>query len=158
MSKIKTCTLALSFAVSISTVLTTQASPNFTNESGAVTDSVSGLQWQDSYPNNGDEVKSGSFEEATKYCSELRLLDKQDWRMPTRDELISIVDETRTANEEPMIQKAFTKVLTEEGYLSSTNYEDDDETVWILDYTHGESTDVALTNIDGYHIRCVRSN
>jgi len=118
---------------------------------------VTKLQWQDRYPNNGGEVKSGSFLEAKKYCANLELANKQDWRVPTQAELLSIADASRTGGSEPAIKKIFEKVLTEEAYLSSTHYEDDDETVWLVDYTHGDSTDVALIEIDGYHIRCVRA-
>ena len=143
----------------ISSILATgvNASPNLSSSDGVVTDSQNNLQWQDNYDGNGGEVKSGSFIQATQYCSELNLLDKQDWRLPTRDELLTTVDKSRSDDNQPAINNVFENVLVEEGYLSTTHYEDDTETVWLLDYTHGESTDVALIDTDGYHIRCVRA-
>lgn len=160
MSIVKYSALGLGFAMLVSAVSSTgvNAAEDWSSEGGVVTDSTTNLQWQDSYDGNGGEVISGSFVEATQYCSELTLGEKQDWRMPTREELISTVDKARASDNDPSINEVFTMVLVEEGYLSSTHYEDDDETVWLLDYTHGDSVDVALTTTDGYHIRCVRSN
>lgn len=147
--------LALAMCVNLGSITIADASNGLSSTGGVVTDAKANLQWQDSYD---AEVKSGSFVEATQYCSELRLADKQDWRMPTQEELLSTVDKDRASDNEPAIKDIFTNVLVEEGYLSSTHYEDDDETVWLVDYTHGDSLDVALTTTDGYHIRCVRTN
>ena len=152
----KALVLSLGLFVGATSMVEVNAAATFSNDQGVVTDSETNLQWQDAYKNNGDNVKSGSFVEATQYCENLALADKQDWRLPTRAELLSIVDKSRVDQDQPAIQKAFQNVLTEEGYLSSTQYEDDNETVWIVDYTHGDSVDVALISTDGYHIRCVR--
>lgn len=159
MSIVKYKALSLGFAmcVSAASITNVNASSGLSSAGGVVIDSASNLQWQDNYESNGGDVISGSFVEATQYCSDLRLADQQDWRMPTREELLSTVDKSRASDNEPAIQKIFSKVLVEEGYLSSTHYEDDDETVWLVDYTHGDSVDVALTTTDGYHIRCVRT-
>lgn len=149
--------LTLAVITSQTLVAAVHASSNLSRAEGVVTDSQSNLQWQDNYDNNAGEVKSGSFIEATEYCSKLDLLGKQDWRLPTQDELLTTVDKSRADDNQPAIKAIFEMVLVEEGYLSTTNYEDDSETVWLVDYTHGESQDVALINTDGYHIRCVRA-
>lgn len=138
-------------------VAVVSASPDLSRTGGVVTDTQTNLQWQDNYDGNGGEVKSGSFIEAAQYCTELDLSNKQDWRLPSKDELLTIVDKSRADDNQPAINVVFENVLVEEGYLSTTNYEDDSETVWLVDYTHGESTDVALIDTDGYHIRCVRA-
>lgn len=148
--------LSLSLLAITTAMMEANAASTFSNDQGVVTDSATNLQWQDSYKDNGDNVKSGSFVEATEYCANLDLAGKQDWRLPTQSELLSLVDQSRAEQDQPAIQKAFQKMLTEEGYLSTSHYEDDDETVWIVDYTSGDSVDVALITSDGYHIRCVR--
>ncbi len=153
----KALALGLGLFVNAISVMEVNAAPRFAKTQGVVTDSKTNLQWQDSYKNNGGKVKSGSFVQAKQYCSNLELADKQDWRLPTRAELLTIVDKSRVDQDQHAIQKSFTKVLTEEGYLSSTEYEEGRESVWIVDYMSGDSVDVALTTTDGYYIRCVRA-
>lgn len=59
--------------------------------SGVVLDRVTGLMWQ-------REPKSpGSFADADAGCSALDLAGFCDWRLPTRIELVSLIDFTRSA-------------------------------------------------------------
>lgn len=153
-SKLK---IGFSLFISILSVVEVNAASTFSRVKGVVTDSKTNLQWQDAYKNNADKVKSGSFVQAKQYCSDLKLAGNSDWRVPTKKELVSIVDKSRVAQDQPAIQKEFQSVLTEEAYLSSTEYETGSESVWVVDYYHGESSDVALFTSDGYHIRCVRT-
>ena len=46
-------------------------------------------------PNTGSKAYL-TYEEAKKYAAELRLGGYEDWRVPTMEELESIVDNTRT--------------------------------------------------------------
>lgn len=149
--------LGLSLSVLIFSVQAVNANPRFNNAQGVVTDSTTHLQWQDSYTNNNGKVKSGSFIQAKKYCSTLNLAAKQDWRLPTKQELLSIVDKSRVAQDQPAIQRVFKVVATEETYHTTTEYEGDSESHWTVDFYHGNSDDVALNTADGYHIRCVRA-
>ncbi|GAA0424800.1 hypothetical protein GCM10009133_36690 [Cocleimonas flava] len=153
----KNIALGLSLSLFIFSIQTVNAAPRFSHDQGTITDSTTKLQWQDSYKNNNGKVKSGSFIQAMKYCSSLALAAKQDWRLPTRVELLSIVDTTRVAKNQPAIQSAFKVVATEDTYHTTTEYEDDPESHWTVDFYHGNSLDVALYTSDGYHIRCVRS-
>jgi hypothetical protein len=57
---------------------------------GTVTDEITGLMWQAQQP--GD---SFTFEEAIAYCDGLELAGQSDWRMPTRIEIISVLDVTQ---------------------------------------------------------------
>ncbi len=63
-------------------------------EKEIVTDSITGLVWQD----NTDVVNyKHQWGEAEQYCSELFLGGYQDWRLPTISELITIVDFNNSA-------------------------------------------------------------
>jgi hypothetical protein len=56
---------------------------------GVVTDTVTGLVWQEPTPSS-----TYTWEEARCYCAGLTLAGREDWRLPTRIELISLIDET----------------------------------------------------------------
>jgi len=69
-----------------------------------VTDTSTGLVWQrdGSGPRAGCSGKSGlpcTWSEAIAYCTGLNL-DGSGWRLPTKDELVSIVDTTVTSGPE----------------------------------------------------------
>ena len=52
------------------------------NGDGTVTDTIRKIMWQ-----KGDNGKEVTFEEAQKYCQNLRLGSHADWRLPKPDEL-----------------------------------------------------------------------
>ena len=52
------------------------------NGDGTVTDTILKIMWQ-----KGDSGKEVTFEEAQKYCQNLRLGSHADWRLPKPDEL-----------------------------------------------------------------------
>lgn len=99
----------------------------------------------------------GSNDEGVEYCSELSLAGHSAWRMPSQTGCLDVVDYSCEAHSWPMANKTFEKLVTEDAYLSTISHEDDEEIVWNVDYTYGDSTDVALTSSDGYCIRCVRT-
>jgi hypothetical protein len=60
----------------------------------AVIDHATGLMW--AVESIGDEDGDSQDHAAcTKACAELRLLGHDDWRLPTRAELVALVDDTR---------------------------------------------------------------
>ena len=63
----------------------------FPNEHVAVMDEKNGLMWA------ADDIGTGamSIAEAEKAVAELRLLGHADWRLPTIQELLTVVDYTR---------------------------------------------------------------
>jgi hypothetical protein len=81
------------------------------NGDGTVTDTVSGLMWQQ------DESRTMSWEEALDYCETLELAGYDDWRLPNRNELQSIVDD-ETYN--PSIDTLFFPGAMTFSYWSST--------------------------------------
>jgi len=60
-----------------------------TSTAGIVHDNVTGLEWQRAVP------PKMNWSAATAYCAELSLAGKSDWRLPSRIELVSLVDSTR---------------------------------------------------------------
>ena len=52
------------------------------NGDGTVTDTIRKIMWQ-----KGDNGKEVTFEEAQKYCKNLKLGNHTDWRLPNPDEL-----------------------------------------------------------------------
>ena len=96
------------------------------NGNGTVTDSATGLMWQQS--NGYDSMASSyqfSWKNALAYCEDLSLGSHDDWRLPDVKELQSIVD---YSNETDAINTAvFTQTIvpgTGPFFWSSTTYEE----------------------------------
>ena len=86
-----------------------------------------------------------SWEDATKYASELRLSDHTDWRLPNLEELKSIFDYKEN---KPVVPSK------PSGYWSSTTYADVPSGAW---YVHFGSGFVHYGNkYSYYYVRCVR--
>ncbi len=64
----------------------------FKRINGVVKDNYTKLMWQTS----DDGIKKNWYE-AKKYCEELKLKGYNDWRLPTIDELMSIIDKNKYA-------------------------------------------------------------
>ena len=114
---------------------------------GVATDSVTNLQWQD---DDASIATSKSWTDAIAYCEALELGGKTDWRLPNKNELISIVDYTKSSE---VFLNGFTKVSNSR-FWSSTTYADDDS-AWHVGFGDGRA------NVDskyyGYSVRCVRA-
>ncbi|SEM73887.1 Protein of unknown function [Syntrophus gentianae] len=57
------------------------------NGNGTVSDNNTGLTWQ-----RKDDSKTRTWADASTYCANLKLGNHDDWRLPSMDELMSIVD------------------------------------------------------------------
>ncbi len=114
-----------------------------------VTDNISGLMWQD------DEAVTAvtkTWNEANTYCSDdVSTGGYSDWRLPTRVELIGIVDyglynpaiNTEFQNSTPFI------------HWSSTTYAGYAGNAWLIGFTAGNQSYVAKTS-SYVRVRCVR--
>jgi hypothetical protein len=112
---------------------------------GVVVDNVTGLVWQ-------GQVSSETFRwnEAKAYCANLKHGGLTGWRLPSRIELISIMDYGQVM---PTIdQDAFPG--TPARYWTSSPYHSDPDYAWTVDFGLGY---VDYTNIAAYEsVRCVQ--
>ncbi|NER83568.1 MAG: DUF1566 domain-containing protein, partial [Leptolyngbya sp. SIO1D8] len=120
-----------------------RSAPSFTdNGDASITDSVTGLMWQ-----QVPTTTSYSWADAQNYCETLSLADYDDWRAPSLKELFSISDfETGW----PYIDTAFfsliqTPDMKQEQYWSSNFYE--------VGTTHGGSPSAFGVNHGTGHIK-----
>jgi hypothetical protein len=129
---------------------------------GVVYDERTKLSWQSELPASyavcSDVVDAGerglcTFEQAKTYCEQLELAGKQDWRLPTRIELISILKLT-VAADPGLIDVAFTSRHAARFWSSSrvTGY----GTGWTVDFAKGGIAAQALETHS--RVRCVRSS
>lgn len=125
------------------------------NFNGTVIDNNTGLIWQQS---DDDSAKSAS--EAAAYCSQLDLASYTvgTWRLPTKKELITIVNygDTYTA---PAINPEFSGidgVLSSPGYWTSTEYASDAAKQWFINFYDG-GLNVA-GNTSAKYVLCVQGS
>lgn len=116
----------------------------FIKNGNIVSDSVSGLQWQDD--SGGSKMK---WEDAVSQCESLTLGEYSNWRLPNVNELKSIVDRSKYA---PAIVNGFENTGLD--YWSSTTYEPRKGYAWIVDFWAGHVGNNNKGNDD--YVRCVR--
>lgn len=117
------------------------------NGDGTVTDNVTGMLWQ-----KQDDNKTREWEGANSYCEELKLGGFSDWRLPTRRELVGIVDFSRV---NPAIDPTVFPGTATRYYWSSTVSPFVNNGVWALSFDNGFLVDVSKTGFS-YYARCVR--
>ena len=108
------------------------------------------LMWQDEKQNF-----EGTWEQAQEYCKLVNLAGYKDWRLPTRVELLSIVDKSRYKT---TLNMAF-KYIADADYLShfywsSTKSADVSSFAWYVYFATGV---VGWDDVSGRSfVRCVR--
>jgi hypothetical protein len=119
---------------------------SFSKSDNIVTDSTTGLQWQDDAVGN-----TMPWEEAIAYCKALELDTYSDWRLPNVNELKTIVDRSKY---NPAIVSGFTN-FGSSYYWSSTSYKYRTGSAWIVNFDDGYvgSYDKSGSN----YVRCVRA-
>jgi len=124
----------------------------FSRSGGVVKDSVTQLEWQDDYSDNGGSIKDSKWSEALIYCDELVLDSKSDWRLPSLNELGSIVDYSES---NPAISPIF-KNVTYYSYWSSTTDVSDSSNVWNINFDFGYDNNWGSKTSYKLYVRCVR--
>ncbi len=153
-------------------------SPSYTRDdtNEIVTDNLSGLMWQDNSDaitvmkpwltqknydkctgSNGQTQDSSkcidtSGDTAATYCKNLRLGGYNDWRLPTSDELMYIVDRSRI---NPTLSDVFKNKRPYSYYWTSTPVVGDKEEAWMVSFDIGYLSEHG--KIYGNLVRCVRS-
>jgi hypothetical protein len=90
------------------------------NENGTVTDLQTGLMWAQ----NGwrlDLLSALSWDEAAKKVTEFRLAGHEDWRLPTIEEWLSLIDD-QNRNPALVAPNPFVNIISHMPYWSATEY------------------------------------
>ncbi len=114
-----------------------------------VTDSVTGLQWQDD-----DSHQFMTWSAAQTHCAQLDI-DGKGWRLPTKRELESLVDYSQSGR---ALDQAFSNIGNStytEYYWSSTPYIGDTTQVGVVTYHNGYAQS-HRSKTDLVYVRCVR--
>ena len=119
-------------------------------ETTMVKDPTTNLIWEDTNHATEDKV---THNEATKYCASLKLGEVSGWRVPTLNELLTIVDYTRY---EPAALKEFSHIEIGTMYWTSTPYLISKNQFWGIEFKDG-ATDSASKNYNRY-VRCVKAS
>jgi len=116
------------------------------NGDGTVTDTVTGLMWQQSDDGNGR-----TWQEALDYCEGLEYADSADWRLPNVRELESLVDWDRCSLTIDPVFVCHSSYC----YWSGSTYAYFTDRAWYVDFNEG---DVCSKNKDDYrnYVRCAR--
>ncbi|MBD3792611.1 MAG: DUF1566 domain-containing protein [Campylobacterales bacterium] len=112
-----------------------------------VKDDSTKLLWEDT-PHV--ELTKVNHNQAKQYCEELTIEKYENWRLPTLQELLTIVDYKRY---KPALLKEFSYVDDETLYWSNTPYVRSSDEYWGVSFKDG-STSNASINYDRY-VRCV---
>ena len=122
--------------------------PSYTeNGDGTITDNVTSLIWQ-----KEDDDITRNWDDAINCCNDLTLAGYSDWRLPSKKELMSIVDYGTYG---PSIDTTYFPGTNTSFYSSSTThavYGSPD--VWIVNFGYGDVDH--RDKSAGYHVRCVR--
>ena len=129
-------------------ILLIMISVSFLLASDVLTDSKTGLMWQD---NSAAKYTQKDWQGALAICSELRLAEYDDWRLPTIKELETVVG---TSPRNMGMKKGFKNVGGSGYYWSSSVDESNEEFAWMMNFKRGYE----YKNYKTYerHIRCVR--
>lgn len=112
---------------------------------GTVADMVTGLVWQ-----KLDDGVLRTWTEAETYCLDLSLGERTDWRLPSRKELLSIVDAGRRY---PALNPVFECSSAISEYWTGTSYAGDIDKRWYVFAYLGNSNPAPAS--ESYRVRCV---
>ncbi|NTV13167.1 MAG: DUF1566 domain-containing protein [Desulfobulbaceae bacterium] len=115
---------------------------------GTVTDNITALMWQAQ-----DAGQVSTWEEANSSCNTLALAGYTDWRLPTIDELVALVNFDR---HDPAVDPALFPETAAAPYWSATSPGEAPSDAWTVSFADGATAPVAkeLANL----VRCVRSS
>jgi hypothetical protein len=118
-----------------------------TKLAGVVSDRVTGLMWQRNL-----DGKIVTFADAQHECDELTLAGYDDWRLPARIELASILDVTRT---QPSINATAFPKTPNDWFWTSSVAADNPAAAWYVYFYFGyPKTDLQSNQ---FSVRCVRT-
>ncbi len=120
------------------------------NANGTVTDNVTGLMWQ-----KEDDNTTRNWTDAGTYCDSSTLGGHTDWRLPTKKELITIVDYSIPDPGPTINTTYFPNTKNARPYWSSTTAAIGTTLAWSV-YFGGGSVSYYYKSLGAYYVRCVR--
>lgn len=120
------------------------------NGDGTVIDNVTGLLWQQDV----SSTKAYTWNDAISYCSELILAGQEGWRLPSRIELVSIVDYDQSNPSIDVIH--FTSTPAVWFWASTPAVEVQPSAAWGVSFDYGYTYSNSVTLLGD--VRCVRSS
>ena len=123
------------------------------NGDGTITDPGTGLMWEIKTDDGGprDMDNACTWQEALAYCENLTLADYNDWRLPNRNELQSLIDYGRYG---PSINPVFPYVRPSSFWSSTTNA-GNPLVAWLVNFYDGDVSFISKSG-DSY-VRAVRA-
>lgn len=117
------------------------------SEEKTVFDENFGLEWQQATP-----TEQYSWDNAVTYCENLNYGGHDDWRLPTLQELLSIVDNSKY---QPSIDETYFPNTPKSDFWSSYNHVNSGY-AWRVDFENGVVGETGKNN--KYYVRCVRGD
>ena len=141
--------------------------PYTNNTNGTVTDSATGLLWQRCSAGQGTTLgncSTGSallytWSNAITYCEGLTLGGRSDWRLPNLNELVSIIDYTKSTS--PTINSTAFPNTQSPLYWSSSTYAKGTNAGWVVAFGNDSvgfnsgGGVYAYNKTDQKYVRCV---
>ena len=120
------------------------------NGDGSVIDNITGLVWEKS-PSATACSGSGTCTQlqAASYCA----AKNAGWRLPTRLELVSLIDFTIAPPGPTINQTFFPGTSSSEYYWTSTPYTPSPDTVWAVNFTNSYVGNLGTSSLG--RVRCV---
>lgn len=129
------------------------------NKNGTITDNKTGLTWvKNPHTDLPEKFKSGMpWQQAIDACKELDFAGHKDWRLPTAEELISLIDwEAGAKDNEPTIDTKFFPDTKTSWYWTITPCPWSAGLARMVDFSYGYVNYYSLGN--GIYVRPVRSS
>ena len=143
------------FSAPVSVVISNSATVS------GITYTSSNLEWQIATASETDGLSSGltwlsdqvrlNWADGVSYCTNLNLNSQTDWRLPTKEEIASLIDTTVSAPKIVSVLVATTQLT----YWSFTPYETSSTKVWYFHFSHGTMSN-AHKSEQKHRVRCVR--
>lgn len=95
-----------------------------------------------------------NWRQAQSYCERLIHAGYTDWRLPTKTELMSIVEEVEVTTGIPSINTIWFPHCQPFYYWTSTSYEYAEGIAWTVGFRVGDA--IGYSKANTYHVRCVR--
>jgi hypothetical protein len=108
----------------------------------SVLDLKTGLEWQK------DAGGRMSWDEAMEYASSLRLGKHSDWRVPTIEELLTLIDFAKTGPASSF------PAMPSHWFWSSSSYSGSSSNAWLVSVNFGSVSNDVKTN--SFNVRCIR--